>query len=110
MEVNFNSRYDENLARSTSDAVFSVHDNINITTKFHHISRYISVGADRLAQSVQHQTFYLRVIGSSTTLDELLKFVFFAQDIMQHKSRQRIHKVISTRVKKALCLVQYLRC
>lgn len=96
MEVNFNSRYDENLERSTSDAVFSVMI-ISTSPQSSIISLviYLQEPPDRLAQSVEHQTFHLRIMGSSPTLDDL-KFVFFAQDIIQHKSRQRMHKVIST--------------
>ena len=45
----------------------------HITSKFHHLSAS-SAGAARLAQSVEHQTFNLRVMGSSPILGD---FIFF---------------------------------
>ena len=56
---------------------FYCHDSIsnvrNITNKFHHLSAS-SAGVAQLAQSVEHQTFNLRVMGSSPTLWAIFSF------------------------------------
>ena len=47
----------------------------HITSKFHHLSASYA-GAARLAQSVEHQTFNLRVMGSSPVLGDFILFSF----------------------------------
>ena len=48
----------------------------HITSKFHHLSAS-HAGAARLAQSVEHQTFNLRVMGSSPILGDFNFFFSF---------------------------------
>ena len=48
----------------------------HVTSKFHHLSAS-SAGAARLAQSVEHQTFNLRVMGSSPISGDFIYTIFF---------------------------------
>ena len=48
----------------------------HVTSKFHHLSAS-SAGAARLAQSVEHQTFNLRVMGSSPISGDFIYTFFF---------------------------------
>ena len=48
----------------------------HVTSKFHHLSAS-SAGAARLAQSVEHQTFSLRVMGSSPISGDFIYTLFF---------------------------------
>ena len=52
----------------------------HITSKFHHLSAYF-VRTAQLAQSVEHQTFNLRVMGSSPILGESVFFSFVSHSL-----------------------------
>ena len=51
-----------------------------IASRFHHLSAW-SAGAAQLAQSVEHQTFNLRVMGSSPIVGDLILFFFLAHSL-----------------------------
>ena len=53
------------------------------------------VSAARLAQSVEHQTFNLRVMGSSPISgDYIFCFNFEQQETMQHIKCAKVHKFV----------------